>query len=193
MLEGRAVDGRIIRDELVASCRGAKPLMEWIGSLLLSDLGSFVAWVPQGLAVEKLHSLRWGLGARGAFDPRQEAARDFLSKHQQGLALIEDQIALASDGWLRKHDGEVHRVGDVVYHVIRPGREGDQPFQGPLNLGDGATWLHGVLLCPTDTLLRLLVSRAFELERPPDPDGMFEAVWFEAYDGDGYIEWSLKP
>jgi hypothetical protein len=153
-----------------------------------------MAWVPEGTAEERLLALQWSPGLPvGAFDPRHEAARAFLAEYTAGLALIEDQIASPSDGWLRSHDGEFHCVGEVDYHVIREVGEREKTFSGSLTEGNGAMWLHGVLFCPTDGLLQSLVSGAFGARRPKDAWEEFETVWFQAYDADGYVEWQVRP
>jgi len=196
MLEPMTVEDVVIRNVLVDRSRQAKPLTKWVGTILGSGLGKLTAWAPRGTSSQQLAMFDRGPGHEiGEFDPRLEACRSFLARHDAGMALIEDQLGQASDGWLKKHEGEFHCVGDVVYHVIRqPALKEAKPFDGELSRGDASMWwaTSGVLLCPGDHLLQSLVSRTFD-PRSAYRGDEFRSAWFAAYDGDGYIEWSLKP
>src|SRR5262245_13144719 len=104
MLERMTVDDVVIRKVLVDRRRDAKPLTRWVGTILESGLGTLNAWAEHGTSSEELAMFDEGLGLENEeFDPRLEACRSFLARHADGMALIEDQIAMASDGWLKKH------------------------------------------------------------------------------------------
>lgn len=202
MIERTAIRDDVVRAQLIDSCRNAKPLMGWIGHMLAQGGGELHAWVPIGVSSESMDMISNGLVAGGtpqiwkqSVDPLVTALRELLNRCSEAILLSEDQMALPTDPWLRKSPAVAREyvcLGDVVYHIVRH-RDlalDDEQLRGVAHLGRNG-WLHAVVFCRDDDLLKFLGAQGGTLGNFRAADIGIESIWFEAYDGDGYIVWSV--
>ena len=190
MFELRHVNEPLVRQQLVHTCKRAKPLCDLIGRWMESGRGSLAAWVPSEAIRGLPESLdRGGITEGGSqVDAQLELmsrASEFFASVPMGVILRESQVAGPSDPWLGRHAGEWHDVQGTVWFVARRPTQGEVEM---LELYAGSShWLNAWLFCRDDRVIAVLKSseRVAEAAAP-----LIESVWFGAYDAEGFIVWS---
>jgi hypothetical protein len=194
VFESRGIDSASIRAQLADKCGGSRPLIGRVVELLESGRGSLRAWVPSDSDSTRLNELRWG-GISPTLVQQSMAqhelcavVREFLSRTPGGLILFESPIASGTEPWFTRFDGETLTVGGVVYFVLRSGEADDRKLIYWLYVGQG--WYEVWLMCRSEDALKAIQQSTTRRDALDEVIASSEEVWFEAYDGDGFIVWS---
>ena len=193
MFESREIDSASIRAQLADKCGGSKPLIGRVVELLESGRGSLRAWVPNDSDSTRLNKIRRGgispeSGIEAAQHELCSVVREFLRLTPAGLILMESPIARANDGWVALFAGETIAVGEVIHFILRSGEPDDGKLIRQLWAGQG--WYQWWLMCRSEDALVALERSAAQRDALDGVIASSEEVWFDAYDGDGFIVWS---
>jgi hypothetical protein len=99
---------------------------------------------------------------------------------------MESQIAEAGDPWVDRYPNEVHHIAGVVYMVVRSPAP-DKVMIHQLYAGGG--YLAAWILCRSEAALAAL-ERGQEPNRFDIVLEQTESVWFDVFDGEGFVVWS---